>query len=52
MAEAMIIFEDKGDDVIISMENACSDNPTQAQEVVLLLHRRIRDEAKKVEVVE
>jgi len=47
MSKSMIVFEDKGDDVVISMENACSDNPTPAQEAVLLLHRRMRDMAKK-----
>lgn len=43
---AKITFEDKGDYIIIGIENAMADNPTLAQQAVMKLFAKIKDEVR------
>ncbi len=43
---AKITFEDKSDYIVIGIENAMADNPTLAQQAVITLFAKIKDEAR------
>jgi hypothetical protein len=49
---AKLVFEDKGEEVEISVENAICDNPTKAQISVLSLFTKIKKEIKKLGKIE
>lgn len=49
---AKMIFTDDGDQVVVGIENAMADKPTPAQEAVLKLFAKFKDEVRdNIEVV-
>lgn len=48
MAKAMVVFEDNGNNVDISMQNVLSDDQTFAQEAALLLFKKLKLEIETI----